>query len=186
MSIIFEPYDQTLHNARRLGEAHFPGIAMHCVYAATLGPWDLASAALAQAHRILPQGRLLLQRWSEFFERANDDENILQICHSRGAIDVASALHVLPPHLKNRIHVIAIAPAYIIDKSLCPNGVNFVILEDPVPNLAPNKHLIGTDPSVKILPKHADGSDPHDLHGPSYREAITPFVRQYLATNKIL
>lgn len=178
-------YEQALQNAHRLREAYFPGAAMHCIYAATQGAWDLASAALTQANRILPQGRLLLQRWSEFFERAEENENYLQICHSRGAIDVASALNVLPLHLRHRINVIAIAPAYIIDRDLCPNAVNLVIPEDSVPKLAPNKHLIGTDPSVKILPNHADRSDPHDLHGSSYKEAIAPFVRQYLVTNRI-
>ncbi len=174
-----------VQDARRIRDAHCPGAALHCVYAAQQGAWDFASAACGQALRILPQGKLLLQRWSEFFERAAPDENYLQICTSRGAIDTATALNVLPQHLKNRIVVLAIAPAYIIDKTLCPKAINFVIPEDTVPKLAPNYHLIGTDPCVKVLARHSDGSDPHDPHGSSYWAAVNPYVRQYLETNTI-
>ena len=179
-------YTYAIGDAYRIREAHCQGHAMHCVYASDQGTLaDASSVTLAHTMQILPQARLLIQRWTEFFEKAGPNEKYLQICMSRGAIDVAAALAALPEELKKRILVIAIAPAYIIENTTCCKAINLIIKEDPIPFIAPNSPLIGKACEVKILPRHTDCANQHDPHGSSYRTYITPLVDQYIRTNDI-
>ncbi|MBS0653808.1 MAG: hypothetical protein JSR39_09850, partial [Verrucomicrobia bacterium] len=128
----------------------------------------------------------LVQNWSEFFARSNPDEKFLQLCTSRGAIDVHAALQQLPEHLQKRIYVIAIAPGHIIENTSCLRAFNIIILDDAVPHLAVNSELIGSDrPEVIVVNRHADGKHPHDAMGSSYLEAVRPLVNQYIRTNNI-
>jgi hypothetical protein len=179
-------FEDATRAAQKIKNTHCQGHAMHCVYAAGQGVWDLPSAALGQNLHLLPQGRLLIQRWTEFFARAEPQDKYLQICVSRGAIDVAAALAALPHELKQRIIVIAIAPGYLIEQGSCYKMINLVIKEDSVPYLAPNSHLIEAGRrEVKILPNHADGANAHNLHGSSYVQALFPLVADYIRNNDI-
>jgi hypothetical protein len=179
------PFTHAVGDAHRIQENYCHGHAMHCVYGADQGIWDISSVALSQSLHILPETRLLIQRWTEFFAKAGPNEKYLQICMSRGAADVAAALAALPDELKKRIIVIAVAPANLIESHSCYKAVNLVVKEDSVPFLAPNSSLIGKAEEVKILPKHSDGQSPHELQGSSYRAAIGPLIDQYIRTNDI-
>jgi hypothetical protein len=180
------PLSHAIGDAQRIQESYCHGHAMHCIYTADQGRiWDAASVALSQSLHILPETRLLIQRWTEFFAKAGPDEKYLQMCMSRGAADVVAALKLLPDELKQRIIVIAAAPAYIVERHTCYKAVNLVIKEDAVPFLAPNSSLIGRAEEVKILPNHSDCQNPHELQGSSYRKAIGLLLDQYIRTNDI-
>jgi hypothetical protein len=178
-------FDQAKHDAQRMTREICQNFRMHPVYAASLGDRDFLSAAFSQKGVLLPQSRLLIQRWVEFFSRAKPEEKFLQICTSRGAIDVFAALRAITPEMQKRMIVLAIAPAAIITKNFCYKAMNFVISDDAVPQLALNRELIGKSPEVRILPNHHDGANSHDLHGASYRDAISPLINSYIQTNTI-
>ncbi len=172
-------------DAKRIAEAHTQGHAMECVYGATYAKWDPLSAIYGQKGIALPQSRLLVQKWGEFFAARPEDEKYLQICTSRGAIDVVAALRLLPEEKRNRIIVIAIAPGYLVESWMCHKAFNFVIEADHVPFLAPNSHLIGVSPNITVLPPSRDRNSPHNPHNASYRRAVAPLVDEYIRTNDI-
>lgn len=174
-------------DATRLSDSCGQGYNFHCVYAAAQEKiWDISSALIGQGGTLMPQARLLHQRWTEFFARSEPNSKYLQICHSKGAIDVFTALNQLSVEQRQRMIVITSGPAYIIPKELAYKVVNLVIKEDGVPFLSPNKHLIDSRaPEVHILPNHADKSDPHDPHGSSYKAKMQPLLDSYIKNNDI-
>ncbi|MBS0654082.1 MAG: DUF687 family protein, partial [Verrucomicrobia bacterium] len=181
-----QTYQNTADTALQIRDVLAQGYGMRNVYGASYGAWDFASGLYGAKGIALPQARLLVQNWSEFFARSSPDEKFLQICTSRGAIDVHAALQQLPEHLRKRIFVIAIAPAYIIENTSCLKAFNIVVLDDVVPHLALNSNLITSNrPEVIIVERHADGKHPHDPMGSSYLEAIRPLVHEYIRTNNI-
>lgn len=173
-----------INGSERFRDLFLEGYASRCVYASTYGDRDLLSCLYGQQHIALPQSRMLVQNWGEFFAHSDPEENFLQLCTSRGAIDVESALHQLPDYLRRRIYVIAIAPGYIIENTSCRGAFNFVIPQDLVPTLAPNAHLLGEGrPEVIVLEPHRTGEDPHNAFGSSYVEAIKPLVAGFVRSN---
>lgn len=178
----------TFHAARemalRLSHNSAQDRNVHCVYSATSDPAsDVASGILGQGGIATPAVPLLLDQWQDFFE-THGDSRLLQICHSRGAIEVNNALALLPPHLRQRIMVIAIAPACLIPEEMAFRVVNLVISSDPVPQIALNRHLLNA-PHTVLLPDHTDSSNPHNMFGSSYLEWITPRLDAYIRTNSL-
>jgi hypothetical protein len=173
------------YDAYRLWQSACQGNRLTCVYSATKGGWDYLGGLYAQKGIVLPASRLLIHQWAEFLTR-EPHARFLQICASRGAIEVQAALLCLPEEIRKRIIVIAIAPAYLIPSTACYRAVNLVIEEDPVPILSPNHDLIGISEDIWILLSHDDGANPHDLHGLSYRKVLAQLVDRYLFTNDIV
>lgn len=175
--------DEAWNNARQISDRCLQGFNLHCVFSATVGiQWDSISAVLSQGGGVMPPVVHLLNQWQDFFEV--HDERLLQLCTSRGAIEVHNALQLAPKELQQKIIVISIAPACIIPDEVAYKVVNLVIPEDLVVQMASNRHLMDKD-YVKKLPMHEDSSDPHNLHGSSYRNALIPMVDRYLRTNDI-
>jgi hypothetical protein len=176
-------FDLAKSNAARLSDQCCQGHNIHGTYSATVNTqWDLISATLGQGTTSTPGVLQLLDRWQDFFEE-NPTGHLLQICHSRGAIEVNNALTQLPREKQQRIIVIAVAPACFIPTSSAKKVVNLVIPSDPVPKVALNRHL--PNPNTMVLGEHSDGQNSHFLLGPSYLTALAPLVDQYLRTNEV-
>lgn len=71
--------------------------------------------------------------WYDFLETAPADATFLMIAHSRGAVYLRNALMAAPEWVRQRIEVIAIAPAGYIDSSLCKSIQHYVSDRDPIP-----------------------------------------------------
>jgi hypothetical protein len=78
---------------------------------------------------------LLIQKWCEFHEQNKDksDAKILHFCHSQGAIHTKNALMHLPEEIRNRVIVVAIAPAVVVPRGLCHASFNYASKNDIVP-----------------------------------------------------
>lgn len=163
----------------RCGQGH----NIHCTYSATVSAKsDVYSAVLGQSRISTPGVLQLLERWNDYFEQ-NSTDPLLQICHSRGAIEVYNALMHLPEEKRQRIIVIAVAPAYFIPTTDAKKVVNLVIPSDPIPKVALNRHV--PNPNTMLLPEHADGKFSHLFLGSSYMNALAPLIDRYLRTNEI-
>jgi isopentenyl phosphate kinase len=70
---------------------------------------------------------LLIQKWSEFHHRNADQPSakILHFCHSQGTLHTKNALLRLPKEIRDRVIVVAIAPAAVVPKKLCHESFNF-------------------------------------------------------------
>ena len=69
--------------------------------------------------------RQLHKMWNSFFEKSSANAKFLMICHSQGAIHVRNALLDYPPELRERILVVAIAPAAYIYKETCAKVIHY-------------------------------------------------------------
>ena len=75
---------------------------------------------------------ILTSTWTEFHNQNKEKPELkyLQYCHSQGAIHVKNALIHAPQEIRDRIIVVAIAPADIVPKKLCFNSLNFASKRD--------------------------------------------------------
>lgn len=181
---MYTSYTTAFNDACKLSTDCAQGHNLHCIYSATINlGWDMTSAVLGQGGIATPPVIKLLEQWQDFFEK-EENSRLLQICHSRGAAEVNNALSFLPEELKQRIIVIAIAPACLIESDQAYKVVNLVILADPIVQVAANRHLLDSEHTIK-LNSHSDTINPHDMHGSSYRSKIEPMIDTYIRTNDI-
>jgi hypothetical protein len=177
-------YDAARWCAYRMSDESAQGYNIHASYSATVNQrWDFASAILGQGGTATPPVVQLLEQWLDFAEKC-DHDRLLQLCTSRGAIEVHNALKLLPDAVRQRIIVITIAPACLIPAELAYKVVNLIVPSDPVVQVAANRHLLDSPHTVK-LPPHNNNQNPHDLFGSSYRDRLRPMIDQYIRTNDI-
>lgn len=175
------------------------------VYNATNGiSMDLAEAFLLNHNGYSPiTARLLKESWGEFHEKNLENPNVklLQICHSQGTIDVKNALKDCPEKIRNRVIVLAIAPAAIVPDELCFNSYNYVSKNDFVYKLEPHSietNLTKEDNRLRIsfskppdhrdeliiLEPHPEASKfDHSFQSPTYEKAIKDILKLYLEKN---
>jgi hypothetical protein len=176
-------FEDAKANALRISDQWAQGFNLHCTYSATAGfAKDIASALLGQGGAVNPAVLHLLEQWQDFFETHPNEHRLLQFCHSRGAIETYNALVQLPPELRQRIIVIAIAPACLIPEELAYQVKNFVIPSDPVVVFAANRQLITTS---TVQPEHTDTDNPHSMFGDSFHHSVLPLVTKYIDENVI-
>lgn len=77
---------------------------------------------------------LLVQNWTDFHEKNknNPDAKYLQFCHSQGAIHTKNALRGAPQEIRDRVIVVAIAPAAVVSKKICFKSFNYACKTDLV------------------------------------------------------
>ena len=143
---------------------------------------------------------LLIQKWSAFHEKNKDRPNakILHFCHSQGAIHTKNALMGLPKEIRDRIIVIAIAPAEVVPKVLCYNSFNYASETDIVPDgeilmsWFANSHIESDREEFLINPfeiqselirlkRHEDATDKldHGFQSPTFDEKINFHLKNY-------
>jgi hypothetical protein len=115
-----------------------PNQSINWVHNCTHGPLaDLAEIFSLNYAGQSPNTAPLLQKEWEAFHQANADcpnAKYLQICHSQGAIHVRNALMQSPKEIRDRVIVIAIAPAVILTEEDCFKARNFACKGDVVPS----------------------------------------------------
>lgn len=96
---------------------------------------DLSEIFLLNYHGYSPNTQSLIrQKWIDFHVRNWDNPyaKILHFCSSQGAIHTKNALNGLPKVIRDRIIVIAIAPAVVISDELCYQSFNYASEKDIV------------------------------------------------------
>ncbi len=80
--------------------------------------------------------RLLSENWTAFHEENKDRPHAkyLQVCHSQGTIHVRNALAKLPKDIRDRVMVVAVAPAAVVPKESCFRSFNYACKGDIVPS----------------------------------------------------
>lgn len=157
---------------------------LHCTYSATAQPhWDAASVVLGQGGIITPPVLKLLEQWQDFFEK-NDQDRLLQICHSRGAIEVNNALALLPPELKQRIIVVAVAPGRLLSPDAAYRVINLLNPHDPVPKIAVGQEHMEAPHTIKVHDPE-DTANVHTIDSPCFQEKLASIIGHYIDNNDI-
>lgn len=160
------------------------GLDIKLTYDATHGFYrDMIKCMKALDFGICTAPVLLLQdAWHDYFRNAPLDAQYLQVCHSKGAINVRNALLDFPEHLRERIHVIAIAPGAYIDEKLCASVKHYVSERDFVP-LFDQKGRNACRDTTTILA--ADPNAPffdHSFSSPTYAKVLERDISNFVNT----
>ncbi len=164
---------------------------------------DLLESSLLNHNGYSPVTNQLLQNeWTAFHEtnRGNSSAKLLQICHSQGALHVKNALENCPPEVRDRVIVIAIAPAAIVPKRLCFKSYNYASEKDIIYQfdptfkyplvkgvvddvLVPRFGEISPEDLAElvILKPHAEATGlDHSFQSPTYRKVLIEKLEDYL------
>ena len=181
--------DTAKSDAGRISDTLCHGLNFSCVYNATHSPTvDMINTLRIFGGNIPKPAIKLLKRWKEFFQKhPNENHKFLQIGFSQGVLMVEVALRLLPLNLRQRIEVIAIAPATFIPTVEGCNVRHFVKKEDIYPNAyAKGRDRLQYDDPDIIIVEHSDtGVNPHNPHCRHYSDAIRPFTESYLYNGSI-
>jgi hypothetical protein len=197
--------NNTLHESKtsaryiqELAGGHAVSGVYNCTHGALI---DVLEAAFLNHQGYSPNTAQLLQaEWTRFHEENKDfpHARLLQICHSQGAIDVKNALTNAPLEIRDRVIVVAIAPAAIVPKRLCFRSYNYASEKDfvyklqppppqPVVSLTIDEVIVPTfgeaiddRDELIILKAHpeAEGID-HSFQSPTYQTVISDIIKKY-------
>jgi hypothetical protein len=156
-------------------------------------PVDIVECAINQL-RHLPPEKILVEEWTKFHEenKDNPEAKYLQFCHSGGTTHVKNGLDECPPEIRNRIIVVAIAPAAIIPDGACFESHKYasdhdgVFLAEFFTHLAalyPNKAIedIKNLSGLIILEAHPDAPlFDHDFQSPTFKNIIKYHIKEYI------
>ncbi len=104
---------------------------------------------------------------------------MLIVCHSQGAAITRNVLVQLPPEIRKRISVLAVAPAAYIDRYLCGNVVHLVSDWDFI--------VPWIDKAGRERCKKSQGpwwKMDHSFNSPTYRENIEEVMRKFNEENQ--
>jgi RHS repeat-associated protein len=160
------------------------GYNVHAVYNATHGDMDLPECLMGLNYIATEPVRQLHKMWNSFFEKSSATAKFLMICHSQGAIHVRNALLDYPPELRERILVVAIAPAAYIYKETCAKVIHYRAewWRDLVPRFDRAGAKREKD-TIVTLASHPDalGFD-HEFMSLTYQEKLQEHIRYYIQT----
>lgn len=166
------------------------GYNIHCVYNATHGTGiDLVECVLGLNYIATDPVRQLHTMWNGFFEKSSANAKFLMTCHSQGATHVRNALLDYPPELRERILVLAIAPASYIYKETCANVIHYRAewWRDFVPRLDRSGIKRERD-TIFNLRSHSNApAFDHKFMSPTYTERLRWHLTNYIESQgKIL
>ena len=88
---------------------------------------DASEAIFVNYQGYSAPAKLLIENWQSFAaeHKGDPDAKYLQFCHSQGALHVKNALEHVSREIRDRIIVVAIAPAAVVPKELCHDSFNY-------------------------------------------------------------
>ncbi|HVW99958.1 MAG TPA: hypothetical protein VHA52_05945 [Candidatus Babeliaceae bacterium] len=160
-------------------------------------PVDVAESLLFNYQGISAPAKRLQENWAKFHEKHKSDPaaKYLQFCHSQGALHVRNALLYAPAEVRDRVIVVAIAPATIVPKSLCFDAFNYASKRDPIPYGEAALHAGLDGPPVQFIGQIAQEAhrelillDPHpevwgpdhDFVSPTFKSVIVHRLREFI------
>jgi hypothetical protein len=189
------------HTKKFAGDIRIDGVYNH---SNTL-PGDVLEIFFINYQGAAPKtANLLLENWTKFHEenKNNPDAKYLQFTHSMGNILTKNALLQAPQEIRDRVIVVAIAPAVIIPKGLCYDSFHYASQKDLVHYgedfythcIAENydesdrqelfKQLAENKKRLILLEPHPDakGMD-HDFESPTFDKVLERHFENYLEKN---
>lgn len=122
----------------------------------------------------------LHQKWDHFFSTHGPNAKLLQFCHSQGSIQVRNALLRYPPSCRERIVVIAIAPAAYIPDFICCEAFHYASRRDIVPHLDGKGKKLCKEKIVTLTPHPEAAFFDHHFLSPTFHPAIRHHLKVYL------
>ena len=147
---------------------------------------DVLESALNLNNVATPPSALLKEMWEVAIKNLPPDAFILQIAHSQGAIHVRNTLADCPEHVRNKVIVLAIAPAAYIDSNMCHQVIHYraKFRYDFIPYLfdgegAARAQEQGTVFRLKSHPGAGYFGD-HSFQSPTYKKFLEQHLIKYI------
>ena len=123
------------------------------------------------------------QMWDNYFDNVGDKSMALHFCTSQGSILTRLALEDYPKERRDRLSVVAIAPAAFIDRSMCGGIRHYMadsVFRDPIPRLDRAGYNKSLDTIVR-LPSHPNAPwFDHKFVSPTYKSQIRREINEYM------
>ncbi|MBS0621233.1 MAG: DUF687 family protein [Verrucomicrobia bacterium] len=173
-------FEESTAHARRLS-GYANNLKMHCVYNATHGfASDILESGLGYCRVKTTPVRLLQKTWEKFFAESGPKGIFLQHCHSQGAIHVKNALLGVEESIRNRITVLAIAPAAIIPSEFCRESFNYKSSRDVVTYFDVAGMRRYRDQLITLTPHRDAPFFDHDYASSTYQSSILGHIKDHL------
>ena len=195
-------WDKAVDHANYVGQ-FTRGYSVEGVHNCSHSPMiDLAEVFTLNYGGISPNTAQLLQENWIAFHQANASRpyaKYLQICHSQGALHVRNALARAPKEIKDRVIVVAIAPAAIVTDDLCFRPIHLACKGDVVPygelsflSFCDDPDRIGCPRLLEegilnrkndliLLEQHPDATGGmHDFQGLSFQKTLKDIIENYI------
>jgi hypothetical protein len=167
---IARPFKMAEEDAIRLSNEVLDGKALHGVHNSSNGGLiDFGQAFVHHNDRCFKASALLQQEWREYL--STTEGTYIQLCHSDGASCTYHALHSLEKEYRDRIIVIAIAPATFIPEGYCKAAYHIANEKDPVVQLSIQRSKADQEKIVSIAGP-TKGHNPHNPFDPQKMNAI--------------
>ncbi len=181
---ILNNYEDARDSARYISRLA-GGYNIQFVHNATHGYFDLHECNLGLKYVATNPVRELHRMWSGFFAKSSAEARFLTICSSQGAIHVRNALLSYPNERRERIFVLAIAPAAYTYKETCAKVYHYrtSAWRDPIPRIdgAGARRARGT---VIDLASHPDAPwFDHSFQSPTFEEQLQKRITNYLRSH---
>lgn len=164
------------------------GIEITGIYNGSQGVWaDLQECFLHYNFNSTEPVKQLVDQIISYFEDHDEEHQILITCHSQGALITRNALIQLPPHIRNRISIVAVAPAAYIDRNLCGAVVHLVSKWDwLIPQIDRAGRERCKDTTIVLERKGWSLLDPfdHSFESKTYTDLIRKVNRGFAIENK--
>jgi hypothetical protein len=150
---------------------------------------DVLETWLLNYHGISAPAKLLLKNWKKFHKKHKDnpDAKFLQICHSQGASHVRNALELAPLEIREKVIILAIAPAEVVPQKLCHASYNYASKRDIVYYGKILSHPDKLKENLKNLEEliflEPDESAPlfdHAFQSPTFEKIIQKHVQDFI------
>lgn len=176
MSNRFEDSVNTAHMiSQKVG-----GCNVHGVHYMSHGLVDAFEAFLNYCGVITSPGLLQMEMWDRCFNAMSPEGIILHQCHSQGVLHTRNALKRYPEDLRQRIYVIAVAPAAYISPDLCGKVAHLVSRRDFVPWIDFIGRFKYAD-TIQLLEPHENASFfDHSFSSPTYVQPIEHTITRFL------
>jgi len=155
---------------------------IHGVYNATHGIMDPVEVLLGYNYVATTPVRKHHEQWDSFFDNCSDSATLLQVCTSQGALHVRNALLGCSEERRQRIHVVAIAPAAYISSETCGSVVHYraPFWKDPIPYL----DLVGAwrerNTTITLNSNRKAPLHDHTIQSPTYRGPLKYEIDNYI------
>jgi len=141
---------------------------------------DLIDSGLGRIGIMTPPTQKIKDEWHSFFATSGHKAKFFQHCHSHGATHVKNALLTSPKEVRQRIIVLAIAPAEIVSKTLCYESYNYMSRRDFVTHFDIVGKMRHRDELI-VLEPHPDANFfDHDFLSPTFAEPIKRHTKDYI------
>ena len=159
------------------------GYNIHAVYNAAHGKSpDLKECQMGLNYVATEPVRLLHKMWNSYFEKSSADAKFFMVCHSQGAIHVRNALLDYPPELRERIIVVAIAPAAYIYQQTCAEVTHYrnaSIKRDFVPRIDKSGSTREKNTIINLTSHPEAAFFDHEFQSLTYQDAIVRILNQF-------